>query len=115
MKIVNCCLNRNRLTDLEKEIMVPRVGGEDGGRDSKKVWEGHIVILLYLKWITDKDLLHSTCNSAQCYVATWMGGEFGGKMDICMCMAKSLHCSPEIITALPISYTPIQNKKFFKK
>ena len=95
--------------------MVPRVGGEDGGRDSKKVWEGHIVILLYLKWITDKDLLHSTCNSAQCYVATWMGGEFGGKMDICMCMAKSLHCSPEIITALPISYTPIQNKKFFKK
>ena len=79
MKIVNCCLNRNRLTDLEKEILVPGVGGEDGGRDSKKVREGRIVILLYLKWITDKDLLHSTCNSAQCYVATWMGGEFGGE------------------------------------
>ena len=31
----------------------------------------------YLKWITNKDLLYSTGNSAQCYVAAWMGGEFG--------------------------------------
>ena len=36
-------------------------------------------ILLYLKWITNKDLLYSTGNSAQCYVAAWMGGEFGGE------------------------------------
>ena len=35
--------------------------------------------LLYLKWITNKDLLYSTWNSAQCYEAAWMGGEFGGK------------------------------------
>ena len=34
--------------------------------------------LLYLKWITNKDLLISTGNSAQCYLAAWMGGEFGG-------------------------------------
>ena len=34
--------------------------------------------LLYLKWITKKDLLYSTGNSAQCYVAAWMRGEFGG-------------------------------------
>ena len=33
--------------------------------------------LLYLKLITNKDLLYSTWNSAQCYVAAWMGGEFG--------------------------------------
>ena len=32
--------------------------------------------LLYLKWITDKDLLYSIWDSAQCYVAAWMGGEF---------------------------------------
>ena len=31
---------------------------------------------LYLKWITKKNLLYSTRNSAQCYVAAWMGGEF---------------------------------------
>jgi len=35
--------------------------------------------LLYLKWTTNKDLLYSTGNSAQCYVAAWMGGEFGGE------------------------------------
>ena len=33
--------------------------------------------LLYLKWITNKDLLYSTDNSAQCYVAAWMGGDSG--------------------------------------
>ena len=33
--------------------------------------------LLYLKWITNRDLTYSTGNSAQCYVAAWMGGEFG--------------------------------------
>ena len=35
--------------------------------------------LLYLQWITNKDLLYSTGNSAQCYVAAWMGGEFRGE------------------------------------
>ena len=35
--------------------------------------------LLYLKWITNKDLLCSTGNSAQCSVAAWMGREFRGE------------------------------------
>ena len=35
--------------------------------------------LLYLKWVTNKVLLCNTGNSAQCYVAAWMGGEFGGE------------------------------------
>ena len=35
--------------------------------------------LLYLKWITNKNLLYSTWNSAQCYVAAWIGGGLGGK------------------------------------
>ena len=35
--------------------------------------------LPYFKWITNKDLLYSTWNSAQCFVAGWMGGEFGGE------------------------------------
>ena len=34
--------------------------------------------LLYLKWIK-KDLRYSIWNSAQCYVAAWMRGEFGGE------------------------------------
>ena len=33
--------------------------------------------LLYLKRITSKDLQYSTKNSAQCYMAAWMGKEFG--------------------------------------
>ena len=32
-----------------------------------------------VKGITNKDLLYSTWDSAECYVATWMGGEFGGE------------------------------------
>ena len=66
--------------------------------------------LLYLKWITNKDLLYSTWNSAQCYVPAWMGGGVGGRTDTCMYvwlspftvhLKLSQHC-----------YTTIQNKKF---
>ena len=32
-----------------------------------------------------------------------------GRMDMCICMAESLSCSPEIITTLLIGCTPIQN------
>ena len=35
--------------------------------------------MLYLKWITNKNLLYSTCNSAQCYMAAWMGEGSGGE------------------------------------
>ena len=35
--------------------------------------------LLYLKWMIHQDLVESTGNSAQCYVVTWMGWEFGGE------------------------------------
>ena len=50
-----------------------------GGRREEKIireFGMDIYILLYLKWIT-KGLLYSTGNSAQCYVAAWMGEEFG--------------------------------------
>ena len=43
--------------------------------------------LLYLKWITNEDLLYSIGNPAQCYVAAWMVGEFGGEgihVDVCL-------------------------------
>ena len=38
--------------------------------------------LQYLKCITNKDLVYSTWNAAQCYMAAWMGGEFGGEVDM---------------------------------
>ena len=40
--------------------------------------------LLYLKWITNKDLLHSAWNSAQCYVPAWLGGGLGESGYMCM-------------------------------
>ena len=42
-------------------------------------FEMDMYTLLYLKWITNKNLQYSTWKSAQCYVAAWMGGEFGGE------------------------------------
>ena len=68
--------------------------------------------LLYLKWITNKDLLGSRWNSAQCYVAARMGGQFQGEQIHCICIAESLCCSLETITTLFIAYTPTQNKRF---
>ena len=64
--------------------------------------------LLYLKWIANKDLLYSVLNSAQCYMAAWKGGKFGGELLIPSVQLKSSqHC-------LLIGYTPIPNKKLKK-
>ena len=70
--------------------------------------------LLYLKWITKKDRLYSTWNSAQYCLAAWMEKEVWGRTDTCICMTECLHYSPEIITVLLIGYALIQNKMFLK-
>ena len=64
--------NRNRLTDLEKEFMVAR--GNDGRRDSSGIWVD-MNTLLFLKWMTNKDLLYST-GTLECNVADLTGREF---------------------------------------
>ena len=51
-------------------------------------------------WITDKDLLYSSGDPAQCHVAAWMGGEFGGEHIHVICIAESLCCLLETITTL---------------
>ena len=56
-----------------------RVAGEGWGEGIVREFGIDMYTLLYLKWITNKDLLYSTGNSAQCYVAGWMGGVFGGE------------------------------------
>ena len=76
--------------------------GERGGwvvRDLGKV----VYTLLYLKWITSKDLLYSTADSAQRDVQPgWEG--MRGRMHTCVCTAESLHCSPETITTLFVNH-----------
>ena len=54
-------------------------------------FEMDMYTLLYLKWITNKDLLYSTGNSAQCYVSL-EGNGVSGRMDIGICVVESLHC-----------------------
>ena len=49
--------------------------GEGIVRDFGKV----MYTLLYLKWITNKNLLYNTWNSAQCYVPVGVGEGFGGE------------------------------------
>ena len=53
---------------------------------SERKWEGIVKEFEmdmyappYSQWITNKDLLYSTGNSAQCYVPAWMGAGFGGE------------------------------------
>ena len=68
--------------------------------------------LLYLKWITNKDLLYSIGSSAQCYVAAWMGGGSAGEwIRVNVWLSPLTDGSPETITTLLNSCTPIQNKK----
>ena len=67
--------------------------------------------LLYLKWITNKDLLYSTWNSAQCCVAAGMGGEFGGEW-----IHVYVWLSPFTVDLkLSQGYTLIQNNKLKRK
>ena len=72
--------------------------------------------LLYLKWRTNKDLLYSAGNSAQCYVAARMGEGFGGGwIHVYVWLgpfAVHLKLSQHYLL---IGYTPIQRKKFKEK
>ena len=91
--------------------MIP--GGKNRGRDSQGTWDEHVHTTL-LKWIINKDLLHSTCNSAQCYVAAWMGGEFEGEWTY---VYESLLCSRETSTVLFVDrlYSNTKYKGFLKR
>lgn len=43
-------------------------------------------------------------NKNSTHVAAWMGGQFRGRLDTCMCMVESTCCPPETIhkTICPI-------------
>ena len=63
--------------------------------------------LLYLKWKTNKVLLHS---QGTLFTVMWQPGwedSLGENEYMYICMAESLCCPPETITTLLISYTPL--------
>ena len=79
-------LKRNDTNELTKQKQTHRLTERNYGYWGRSQGERIITefgmdtsTLLYLKWITNKGLLHSTWNSAQCHMAAWMGGEFGGE------------------------------------
>ena len=55
-------------SDLENELMVTRGGGWGGG--IVREFGIDMYTLLYLQWITNKDLLYNTGDSAQYYVTS---------------------------------------------
>ena len=56
--------------------MVARQGWEEG---VVREFGMDVYASLYVKWITNKDLLYTTWNSVQCYVAAWVGEVSGGE------------------------------------
>ena len=92
-------LTKQRLTDIKYTY---------GWRGKGIIREFRMVMytLRYLKWITNKDLLCSTWNSTQCYVAAWMGGGVWGKrIQVYICLySLAVH-----LKQLFISHTPIPN------
>ena len=73
-----------------------------------------------LKWIINKDLLYSTCNSVQCYEGSLRENGsiyvYGCSHNVSLRCSHtvSLRCSPENITTILICYTPKQNKNLKK-
>ena len=81
------------------------LGGRMGGRERELGTD--VSTLQYLKWVTNKALLYSTGNSAQCHVAAWVGGEFGGEWIHVYVRLSPFAIPPEAVTTLLIVCTPI--------
>ena len=70
---MNLFTNRNRLTDLENEFMLPR--GDGKGKRIVREFGIYMYTLLYLKWITSKVLLYNTGNSLCLMLCNNLNGE----------------------------------------
>ena len=94
--------NRKRLTDLENELKV--YGGKDGERDCQGICDGHVHIAIFKMYNQQESTVqHMELCSVLC------GNLDGrGRMEACIRMAESLHCSHETLTTLVIGYSPIQ-------
>ena len=58
-------------------MAAPGWEGRVGGKGGLGVCDRHVYIAVFK--MDNNVLLYSTGNSAQCYVAAWMGGESGGE------------------------------------
>ena len=70
--------------------------------------------LQYSKWTTSQDL--SVAHGTLLNVASSLGGRgVWGRMDTCICMAETLHCSPETTSTLFIGIPQYKNVFAIKK
>ena len=74
---------QNQVTDVENELMLPEGKGE-GGLNRR------VGRTLYIKQITNKDLLYSTGDSTQYSVMIYMGKRMYKRGGVCVRMADSL-------------------------
>ena len=70
-----------------------------------------VYTLIYFKWITNSQgppIEHMEL----CLILCGSRGGRGvwGRMDTCICMPESLHCSPETVTTLLIGHTQCKTK-----
>ena len=95
-------LKRNYINELTKQKETHRLRERNYGCQVGEGWEEGIVrefginmyTLLYLSWITKKDLLFNTRKLAHCYVPAWIG--VWGRMDpLCGWLSPSVvHMKP---------------------
>ena len=78
-----------------------------------EVFKNVLWALLYLRWISNNELLYSTGNSAQLYDSLDGRGNFGTRIH--RYIQLSLFTVYLKLRILLISYTPIQNKISFNK
>ena len=86
MTQINLSMKQKKTHNIENRLVIAKGEGKCGRMD------GEFAVsrckLLSIEWINtkvllystgSKDLLYSTGNSAQCYVAAWLGEERGGE------------------------------------
>ena len=64
-----------------------------GAQDSQEGWDAHVHTAIFKVDNQQGPIVQHNGNSISCYVAAWIGVRFGGRVDPCVCMAESLHCS----------------------
>ena len=76
------------------------------GRDSQGFWEGHVHTAIFKMNNQQRPIVqHMELCSISCTRLDVR--RVAGRMDTCICITESFHCSPETFTTLLIGYIPI--------
>ena len=86
---------KQKQTDRQRKQTYGYQGGREGGGINSE-FGINIYTLLYVKQITNKDLLYSTGNCTQYFVITYKGKKSEKKIDIYVCITESLCYTSEI-------------------